>query len=161
MSLENKIKIGDQEFYLINFPVGDWSKEGHEKCDNYLVRSNKPVADVRQAHHRSLETLGFNIGSLCCQFEEIYTSKKILSKLKELNYDFDRLSEISDEPDCYSDAIDSLELNSECVLDIWLFLLNKIDPSLDLKALNVPSIAYNGFDNQMREFMAPGYGCFR
>lgn len=159
-TLEKKVKFDDGEFYLVNFPVGDWSRDGHEKFDLYLIRSKKPVMDIRKAHLKSYELFGFDIGSLCSRDEKMSSSNQIFQKLKELGYDFDRLSEISNDPDCYGDDLSNLDLNSECILDIWLFLLNKINSALDLKVLSVPSIAYFGLDEQDRELRIPGYGCF-
>jgi len=48
--LEIRTKSGVR--YLVQFPVGDWSGDGHNRCDYFFVFSDKPVRDVREAHYR-------------------------------------------------------------------------------------------------------------
>lgn len=38
--------------YLIKFPIGDWSNDGHGKCDWYMFKSNVPVEELRIAHFK-------------------------------------------------------------------------------------------------------------
>jgi hypothetical protein len=38
--------------YLIKFPIGDWSDDGHGKCEWFIVKSNMPLQIVREAQFR-------------------------------------------------------------------------------------------------------------
>jgi len=70
--------------YKYKFPIGDWSKDGHEKCEWFLVHGLKPVEEVREAHYEAEKLLGFSIGDICGQYEENYITKEYLEKLNEL-----------------------------------------------------------------------------
>jgi hypothetical protein len=148
-------RIDNEDVYLIEFPVGDWSDDGHGKCEYYWVKSMKPVRDVREAHFKVKEVFGFNIGKICGEYEENYLDKKVTEKLKELGYDFKVFEN-------YNDEGNPTELGAEQVIDIWLYLLNHIDPELKLRVLNydAPGINYYGGDAKRRHLDTPGYGCF-
>lgn len=50
--------------YLIEFPIGDWSDDGHGKCVYYIVISNKPVEEIREAHFKIKPELDIDIHSI-------------------------------------------------------------------------------------------------
>ena len=156
MPLESKVKIGEDEGYIIGFPVGDWAREGHGKYDYYLALSNQPLNVVREAHLRSDDVLGFNISSLCDDQGGSRLKSTIVEELKELKYDFDKLEQFDE----VEDDEFPFNLETQDVFDIWIFLLNKIDPSLNLKKLNLPVISFYGLDEKNRSLIPPGYGCF-
>ena len=51
--------------YLTNFEVGDWSEDGHGKCDDFLVFSKRPVQSIREAHFKCKDMYGIKIGKIC------------------------------------------------------------------------------------------------
>ncbi|MBI5065800.1 hypothetical protein HZA97_06185 [Candidatus Woesearchaeota archaeon] len=145
-----KVNYQGEEFYLINFPVGDWSDDGHGKCNYFLVSSKKPTKEVRAAHFEAPKVLGFEIGDICHEYEDRYLEENIVTKLKELNYDMDKL----DQDD------DRISLSPEDMADIWLYLLNHINPELNLKLFpSVPMINFYGFEDG-KHLRTPGYGLF-
>lgn len=155
MSLENdiKVRVGKEDLYLIEFPVGDWSDDGHGKCHYYTVKSKKQVQDVREAHFRASEVLGFDLGDICKNYEERTLDQRISNKLFELGYDFSTFDDRDEEGE-------PEWLSSNEVIDIWLYLLNHIDPSLKLEPMRIPSINFYGYDNEKRHLETPGYGVF-
>lgn len=50
--------------YLIEFPIGDWSDDGHGNCRYYIVISNKPVEEIREAHFKIKPELDIDIHSI-------------------------------------------------------------------------------------------------
>lgn len=141
----------------IKFPIGDWSGDGHEKCDWYIIETAKEIIleEVREAHFKAKEVLGFDIGNICSDYAEDTLSIDQLAKLKELNYEC-----VSNENDLLNN--EDWSLQSLDVIKIWLFLLNHINPSLELKLIeeNIPIINFYGYDEKQRHLSNPGYGCF-
>ncbi len=48
------------------FPIGDWSCDGHSCYADFIVKSEKPLEDVRKAHLKE----NFFIGSLCSEYQD-------------------------------------------------------------------------------------------
>jgi len=51
--------------YII-FPIGDWSCDGHNSYADFLVKSEKPLQEVRETHLKE----NVFIGSLCSDYED-------------------------------------------------------------------------------------------
>ena len=131
--------------HLIEFPVGDWSDDGHGKCAYYIIESAKPVQEVREVHFRAPKVCGFNIGDICCEYGEGSLNDYIRCKLEELGFAFQVIEEIE-------------HLTSRDIVNIWVFLLNHVDGSLELSVLDIPSINFYGYDEKKRHLNTPGYG---
>ena len=56
--------------YHFYMPIGDWSGDGHGAVENFLVSSNKPVAEIREAHYKISEATGIDIEKICNLYEE-------------------------------------------------------------------------------------------
>ena len=54
--------------YQFKLPIGDWSSDGHCVCEYYLVSSNRPVEEVREAHYKINEKTGIDIESECSEY---------------------------------------------------------------------------------------------
>ena len=165
------------EEYRIRFPIGDWSDDGHGKCDWFIVKSNMPVEIVREAHFAFKKLYGFDIGDICHNYGESDVSGEIaefIVKHKLLNDSSDEFEILSKEgeylnTDCYSNKLDDFKegctiniLSSETLLKIWVGLLMLAYEGLVLKTEedNVPTINYYGFDKKNRHLKTPGYGLF-
>jgi len=134
------------EQHRIEFPIGDWSDDGHGKCRNYVVVSNHPVERLREAHFACTDKLGIDIGSMCSEYEEFSITEELQEKLTSLGVD----------PSLKDDPVRSL-------LRIWLELLMKTDPELVLEVEvepDLPEIQFYGFDENGRHLQTPGYGMF-
>lgn len=140
--------------YLIEFPIGDWSNDGHGKCDYYIVNSNKPVEEVREVHFKIAKRTGIIIANICCQEKGISLDDPILKQFNELGY---RLDEEGDES--YID--DGMYYpSSKEIVRMWLFLLMKTDGTLRLEIVNIPMLPFYGYDDNFRHMETPGYGLF-
>ena len=129
----------------IQFPIGDWSEDGHGKCDYYLATTESTLEDVRMAHFNSPLILGFDIGSIF-GYEERNIDPNVLSKIKSVIGDFD--------------FNNGDEFTSEEMFQLWLDLLNFIDPTLNLVSSfdDYEPINFYGLDSQGRHLDTPGYG---
>ena len=148
----NNPDIQDKEGnYLIVFPIGDWSEDGHGKYHVYTISSKKPAAQVRDAHYKSADVVGFDLETICKEYEESTIKLSTVKRLKELGYGEFEESD-TDKKKVYP--------TSEELVRIWAFILNKVDPDLNLKIVDLPSIVFYGKDTKGRQVNNLGYGIF-
>ena len=135
--------------YRFKLPVGDWSSDGHCECEYYLVSSNKPVEEVREAHYKIKEKTGIDIETECAEYQDNILSLSCKEKLSELGFALEEAG---------------TETTPEEMARIWLFLLQKADSELELQLVpedKSPCLCFYGFDAQGRHISGVGYGLFR
>ena len=133
----------------IRFPIGDWSDDGHGQCDYYFANTSKNTQDVREAHFKCEEVFGFNIGELACEWEDNFIREDILECL--INEGI------------VGKEFKNSSLDSKAIFKIWLAILNKIDPTLELTSKidnSYEDINFYGYDDKKRHLDTPGYGVF-
>lgn len=132
--------------YKFRMSIGDWSDDGHGKHKDYIVLSNHPVERVREAHFRIKEVTGIDIDNLCRRYDDSSIPSEVEDKLLEIGFEFEC------EGCTYPDEFASL----------WVFLLWKADPGLELKIVNdnIPTLHFYGFDEKRRHIGHIGYGLF-
>jgi len=96
------------------------------------------------------------IGDMCRKYEDNKLPRQAIDKLNELEYDFSKI----DNSNGYDEEPSREYVYPEKLFDMWLFLLNNIEPSLRLERTKIPSINFYGTDNQCRHLETPGYGLF-
>jgi hypothetical protein len=166
------------KMHRIKFPIGDWSDDGHGKCDWYIVKSNKTLKELIDAHFAFKEKAGFDIGEMCSEYEDSCLQGKIAKFVvdNKILTDQDKDFELIDEMDVWADDKQALSnfkegwkislLGTDTMLMIWLRCLKYADPELELEAEedNLPEmINWNVDDmNPMtgRVLNGPGYGLF-
>lgn len=134
------------QFYL---PIGDWSDDGHGRCQQFLVNSNAPVERVREAHFRIKETTGIDIESICGGCEENTISPDVSEKIAALGIPF--------EPG------EDGQVFSEDMAHLWVALLQLADPELKLQIQRetyIPMLTFPGYDEKGRHIGDVGYGVF-
>lgn len=141
----------------MKLPIGDWSDDGHGKCDWFLIGSNLPVEEVREAYFKACDTLGEDLSDfLCSEYEDYEIPEEKLERLKELNLDI-------------SDLIDKSYYGEPCFYDRQNFAefilraLNKLgNKDFAWKFLDeeAPMIPFYGFDDKKRHIGYFGYGLF-
>lgn len=144
--------------YKFRMPIGDWSGDGHGKCDYYLIKSNKSVEDVREAHFLIKEKTRVDIDQVCSNYEENTLSGAVAYTLEKLGF-FESLSDV-DADDSYSYYNEEYTMHSYGLARLWMFLLQKADESLRLEIINdnVENLPFYGFDKQGRHIGFNGYG---
>lgn len=131
-------------FYMT---IGDWSGDGHEKTEDFLVESNKDIQDVREAHFRIRETTGIDIEKICSHYGEQTIPESTAEKLERLGLTLKNGGRIIDSP--------------EEMANLWIFLLQKADPELTLRLIpeqTYPMLHFYGVDEKGRSIGAVGYG---
>lgn len=133
----------------IRFPIGDWSKDGHEQCDWYFATTELSTQEVREAHFLCSEIYGFDIGDICSEYQEDQINEGIVSVLKRYNL--------------IDEHFDNEDIDSHQIFLIWLSILNSISPSLKLVPFDYKDyedINFYGRDVKNRHINTPGYGIF-
>jgi hypothetical protein len=136
---------------IFRMPIGDWSDDGHGKCDYWYFKSNKTIEEVREAHFKIKEVIGIDIHSFGNEYQDFTFPPELRRELIQLGFD---------DPYLVMDP-DGTELDSEMMASIWEFLLLKADPDLKLeRQLIPPMIPFYGFDAEKRHIGFVGYGLF-
>jgi len=146
--LIGEIKMGDNLIYKTKFAIGDWSYDDHGRSDWFLVSSNKTVEQLREAHFKAKEVIGFDPGAMCGSYEEYSLSKEHIEKLKAAGVSL----EIDGTPEVPSTTY---------LLILWLECLRVAEPDL-LYIIHdddeVPTMHFYGVDEKGRYVNVPGYG---
>lgn len=73
--------------------VGDWSGDGHEKTESFIIESNLSLDEIRAAYAKGSEILGVDIvKNVCAEYEDNLIPFAIAQKLNfhlktEFTYD--------------------------------------------------------------------------
>lgn len=88
--------------HLFRIPIGDWSGDGHGKCDWYTARSNKPVEEVREAYFAARERMPTLCPERYCdEYEESRIKDPVLDALEAAGAPAHAIAEFRD--DCPDD----------------------------------------------------------
>lgn len=136
--------------HRIKFSLGDWSDDGHGKCDHYYVRTSSPVEDLRELHFKCQDVFGFTPGHLCREYESFELTPTQVTKLIEHGVIPSDFTE------------DDAAMDTATLLEIWLKMLQRVDPLLmwEIELDEVATMHFGGFDEKGRHLDVPGYGCF-
>lgn len=138
---------GQYQFFL---PIGDWSDDGHGKCEKFLVASNMPIEQVREAHYRIKEVTGIDIEDVCSEYQDDLLPAETVRILYDLGFRFSD-GEHNGDTKVYADDM----------VRIWIFLLQKTCPGLTLEVTPEPEmLPFYGFDSKRRHIGTVGYGLF-
>lgn len=166
----------------IRFPVGDWSNDGHGRCENFMVETAEGVEldRVREAHFGLLDW-GINVGKLCRRYEDntlwavrsesqrdqmIDRAQFCIADLVRAGFPVEEtIKKFSTDvfPVADEDGTRYENLLPHDVFLLWVDLLNWFDPGLGLREiapLSIPTIGFYGKDRFGRHLETPGYGCF-
>lgn len=133
-------------------PIGDWSQDGHRQCEYYIVESNKPIDAVREAHFNIMAKTGIDINSICSCTEEDQIDEDLMEMLKSMG--FTPSNRYGDETILCADDM----------AEIWILLLMKADPTLDLTIIvedEIEMLPFYGKDAKGRRIGNIGYGVLR
>lgn len=66
-------------------PIGDWSKDGHEKCETFIVScSHEFMEQVLDDYLRIPEVTGIDIGSVATDYEDRTIPEEYVKKLSDM-----------------------------------------------------------------------------
>lgn len=138
----------EKPIYRFIMPIGDWSGDGHKRCDYFTIESNKPIKDIREAHFNIKTKTGIDIETICTNARHATIPTDILTKLKAYGYT---------PSNCYGD--ETIPCSND-MATIWAILLMKADPELDLTIIveeELEMIPFTGYDEKGRHIGNVGY----
>lgn len=144
--------------HKIRVQIGDWSDDGHGKCDDYIFLVNKTVLELRETHFAMKEKLGFTIEDICSDYNDNviydYWMESIEEQIGHRIKDFVEWDEYLKE---------YIMLGSKEMAVLWMTLLQKVDKNLQFEIIpekSYPSLAFYGYDDKKRHIGCVGYGLF-
>lgn len=138
--------------YRFRLPIGDWSDDGHGKCNYYYIKSNKPIEEVREIHFQTKENTGYDIEEICKEYEDSSIDIDLFNELVELGLDVEEFDLPYD---------DQVMFSPDNMCQLWVLLLMKTDETLKLEIEDIPEmLSFYGYDEKKRHIGFVGYGCF-
>ena len=141
--------MSDATRHRFTIPIGDWSGDGHEKCENFNASATKPIGDVRAAWFAAKEKMpDVAPDSFCHEYEEGSLPPVAAKRLRAAGCPLPK-NKHGWGPDAMAAVV------------VWF--LNQGDAELDArleKQPEVPSLSFYGFDAQERHINFIGYGLF-
>ncbi len=136
-------------------PVGDYSGDGHGACCDVPVSSAGTLDEVRAAHLAIPEKTGVDLEKL--GEDSAVIDPGIAKQLRALGYVFPPHYIDSEGREYFQDEETAAD-NPALLADVWIWLLNRVNPSLDVQfepVEDLPSLLVCG-----RGFGNVGYGLF-
>lgn len=134
--------------------IGDWSKDGHRECDNFMIQSNFTNKEAREAYFTAkdkfLDICPEEIGNHWCESPtkeecQLWLDAGLLDK--ELNAE---------------EWEDELQYNTEEFANVVLKYIKLGDPEFEFKISeeNQDTFHFYGYDEKERHISGFGYGLF-
>ena len=145
--------------YKFKLPIGDWSNDGHGKCDWYIVQSNKPLEEVREAYFKACKLSGIEFHEyLCSDYEDGCISLDQIEYFKEIGIDVLPLLDEEFDEEFKNDTY----VGVDGFVSILFKFIIKYTPDLELDTINdgLEMFPFYGFDHQNRHIGHLGYGLF-
>lgn len=131
---------------IINIKIGDWSDDGHGKCESFYFESNLPITSVREAYFLAKKNYPhLSPESFCHDYEDYEVPKKLVRDAKKAGYKI--------EPEGF-------DARSMALYTAWFCTLGDPGLVLTLKEEEIPTLAFYGKDEQDRHIGQIGYGLF-
>lgn len=140
--------------YKFKLPVGDWSDDGHGKCDYYIVDSNKEPKDLIDAFNAMDEK--YHITRVCSEYEEYNVNSGFYEQMKIFIEDIDSIFQKDEEYITFKDG-------SESMAKLTLQLMMLEDETLKLEIVEDDSMPeFNNWfaQSQGKSLESIGYGLF-
>ena len=145
---------------IIQFDIGDWSKDGHGISDSFNIISNLDVTVLRTAHLKFKDLYDINIGSICCDSsrikESLYTTLYLLDILDKSKYPSP--AEINWKSILYKFGYYVSEPKD--ILDIWLNCLKLVEPAFEYTMQKAERMVHSSMTSNDTTINCPGYGLY-
>ena len=86
--------------YEITLPVGDWSDDGHGKCEEFTFRCSHPVEEIRAAYIKSVKEFGISFDRdhkakilVAAEYGDHGLPEQAQETLAKIGYDMKKIAE--------------------------------------------------------------------
>lgn len=114
---------------LTNLIVGDWSRDGHERSDTYLISSNLDGPGIKEAFKKGSKIVGFNLtDDVAADYRSVSLPTELCEKLWDNGHRFGL-----QDGEILADSLDEngLYLWPEAFVEVYLFIVKLGDPSFE------------------------------
>ena len=136
--------------HVIEFEVGDWSKDGHNQSDTFLIKSNYSGDEIDEGFKRLKKEKHIDFKKVCHDYEDSEIKNDVLVKLIKLGVltqeEVDEAEEEYDGRYCVPSALDLAAL----ALDT----LHAFDPEFEWEEFTIP------YKESCQALTGIGYGCY-
>lgn len=122
--------------YQFILDIGDYSFDGHGRNLTYRIEAAKDVSHARKAHLLIPLQTGVDLSSFCNEYEDHSIPEHIIERLNALGYTFP--THRIDQDKHYLETEVLGEDMPDTLTEIWVFLLNTVDPELHARILPEP-----------------------
>jgi len=117
--------------YCFRLPIGDWSGDGHGKCEWFSINSNLPLKEIHALYAKTTKRLAVRLDGSgnpdevpFANYEECYTTEGMIKKLGLTLKELDR--EV-----CYDDIVE--DWDAKDVADLFVRFMVRHNPELKLE----------------------------
>lgn len=121
--------------YKFKLPIGDWSDDGHGKCDYFIIESNINPEDLVEIVHNLDNKHKFS--DICSNYGEYEIKNKKLEYLKSIGLN----TELYFEDNCFKN-------NTKSFAQLFLDLIMLENSNINLKIINDDIIEFNNWFGQ-------------
>jgi hypothetical protein len=137
---------GRHKRFPFHIPIGDWSGDGHSKCEFFHATAAKPIVDVREAYFKAKKKLPKLCPErFCSEYEDDTLPDGVAAALRDAGCPL-------------PDDLGTFDLADMAAVVVWF--LNQGDPELDARPDNNPPemLSFVGKDEKRRHIGFIGYG---
>lgn len=119
--------------------VGDWSGDGHDQTESFLIETNASAGKIRDAYKKA----EFSLTDAFAEDGDNLLSEDELEQLKDNGIDLDKV--------CYEDRYGQALFNPEAVAQLYL----------EMARSQLSDLEYEFVDDKIEVLVEGiGYGCF-
>ena len=119
------------------FTIGDWSDDGHEKKQTFILSSNTSMDDLVEIHGRIAKEFDIHLEDWCSDYDDYLLTEEQWKQLESLGFPFD--------VDLFDDDGNGVEYILQWMPDeflrIWIFLMKKVCPDLVIEIVEYPELS--------------------
>ncbi len=144
--------------HIISIPIGDWSGDGHSRCNYHYFKTNKPIKKVREAYISAMNSRpDLSPENFCSDYGEGSISLKDFTLVTA---EFPSLKKL-----CYDFEGDFCHVDEEFMVDLTLAFIGLGDPEIKFEGLpEAPMLHFFGYktiNGKPRQHIGGfGYGLF-
>lgn len=127
----------------IKLVIGDWSRDGHEKSETFVIESNLTKKEIEKAFKKGTKLINIDFTKYCEEYEDSSIPMEVASDLFKLGFDMNSI-------DDYDQFSKTVCLDPTSYMMIYLFLAQKGNPNF----------GYTIIDENLDEIHIGGYGLF-
>jgi hypothetical protein len=139
--------------YKFQIPIGDWSDDGHGKCDWFILNCNRSVGEVRELFFQAKKKK--KLKGYCP--DELCSREKLTLKQSEYLYKMGFKGFL--DPD--ADELFAMDFSTKEFANYVMWFCQQVDLQLKWEFVDGgPMLPFYGFDKKRRHIGGFGYDLF-